>query len=253
MYLKKTWIYKDHIEVRKYHTSRYGVKGEKRQPKEKPSEASVKAANERNAVKKLERLLINNFDHGDWHLVLTYGEEDRPDLEEGRKRLSRFFSRIRKAYRKQGVELKYIAVTEWEAKRIHHHIVINDCPGFSKIISAEWPYGGQHMTPTYQDRNYKGLAAYLVKETANAFRQEGSPYKQRYTCSRNLEKPEETVEVIKAKEWRKEPSVPRSLQAAGYYLEKGSIYEGVDIFGYPFLEYTMVKTERGNRKGNKCS
>lgn len=245
MYLKKTWRYRDHIEIRKYHTSRYGVKGEKRSPKEKPTEASVKAANERNAVRKLTRLLINNFDAGDWHLTLTYRPECRPDPEGARKTLGKFFARMRRAYRKLGAELKYIAVTEWSGKSIHHHIVVNDAPGFSKIISEAWEYGGKHMTPLYPDHDYDGLAQYLVKETGKTFRDETSPYKQRYTCSRNLEKPEETVEVIKAAEWRRAPSVSRSLQAAGYVLDKESVFEGVDIFGYPYLEYTMVKKEKG--------
>jgi len=87
MYVKKTWFYKDHIEIKKYHTSRYGVKGEKRDRKCKPTDEAVKKANERNAVAKLRRLLENNFEAGDHHMVLTYKAESRPDPEEAKKSL----------------------------------------------------------------------------------------------------------------------------------------------------------------------
>lgn len=247
MYLKKTWRYRDHIEIRKYHTSRYGVKGEKRSPKEKPTELSVQLANERAAEKRLLRLLINNFDTGDHHMTLTYRPKERPDPEGARKILGQFLRKMRKAYVKMGMELKYIAVTEWTGKAIHHHVVINDCPGFSRLTAQLWPHGGARSTALYPNHDYKQLAEYLIKETSKTFRSEGSPWGQRYTCSRNLKKPEETTEVIKAKEWRTVPSVPKSLAAQGYVLQKESVFEGTDIFGYPYLEYTMVK--KGKSKG----
>lgn len=254
MYIKKTWIYGNRIEVKKYHTSRYGVKGEKRSKREKPSDESLKRANERKAKKKLERLMINNFEQGDWHLTLTYKSEMRPDIEKSKYILKKFFEKLRKEYRKHGIELKYIMATEWENKNIHHHIVINDIDNISKVLSRLWIYGGIHLTPLYPDRDYSGLAEYFIKETNETFRNSDNPYKQRYTCSRNLKKPIEEVEIIKASTWVKEPKINNKLLEQGYQLDKQSIYTGVDAMGYGFCEYTFIRytlTERAKNESKR--
>ncbi|MBQ0100692.1 MAG: hypothetical protein KBS39_04220 [Lachnospiraceae bacterium] len=88
-----------------------------------------------------------------------------------------------------------------------------------------------------------------MKETNRTFRENGNPYKKRYSCSRNLKKPEVTVEVVKANEWRKKPSMPKQLEAAGYMIEEDSIVRDVDIFGFPFLRYELIrKGEQRERK-----
>lgn len=251
MYLKKTWKYGNRIEVRKYHTSRYGVKGERRAPKEKTTELSVEKANARAAEKRLNRLLVGNFDECDNFITLTYRKEDRPDVEGSRKILKKFLNGMRKEYKKAGEELKYIFVTEWNGKSIHHHIVMNDIPGFSKILSRNWTYGGKNITPLYANHDYSELAAYLIKETSETFRDKGNPYRQRYSCSRNLKKPEETVEVIKSESWRELPKVPDKLRDQGYVLDMNSIYTDIDVFGYPYQEYTMIRIdppERGRKR-----
>lgn len=244
MYLEHKWYYGNRIEVKKCHSSRYGVKGEKRSGRIKPTEEAVRQANERNARAALKRLLINNFDEGDWHNVLTYSPEERPDVMQAKKVLKRFFEKLRRFYKKQGLELKYIITTEWKAKNIHHHIVMNDVPGLSKFIRYAWPYGGVHMEPLYANYEYEGLADYLIKETCETFRDPLNPFRQRYSTSKNLEKPIEEVEIIKANSWRSEPTVPKSLAAAGYYIDKNSIYSGIDICGYPFQSYTMICPHR---------
>lgn len=239
MYVKKTWFYKDHIEIKKYHTSRYGVKGEKRDRKCKPTDEAVKKANERNAVAKLRRLLENNFEAGDHHMVLTYKAESRPDPEEAKVILRNFFAKLRRFYKKQGIECKYIITTEWKAKAIHHHVVINDCPGLSKFIASAWIYGGARFTALYADYEYDGLAEYLIKETKETFRDNDSYMRQRYSCSKNLDKPEEVVEIIKADIWKDDPVVPKSLSEKGWYLVKDSIDNGIDIIGYPYQSYIL--------------
>lgn len=250
MYIKRTWIYGNRKEVKKYHTARYGVKGEKRRKKEKPSPEKVKAVNERNARKKLLRLMINNFSQGDWHLTLTYAPDKRPDVEGSKKLLKAFFRKLRGEYRKQGAELKYIMVTEWKDKGLHHHLTINDIPGLSKLLTKLWGHGGIHLTPLYADGDYDGLAEYFVKETSRTFRNEDNPYSQRWTCSRNLVKPEEKVEVIKADSWREEPKTSRTEAIAGYVIDKGSLQAGVDAWGYPYQEYIMIcyGSKDGKRK-----
>lgn len=249
MYLKRIIRYGNRIDFEKYHTARYGVKGEKRQKKKKPSREEVRLKNERNAIRKLYRTMVENFTDGDWHVVLTYAEEPEPELAE--KNLRLFFDRMRRAYRAAGRELKWIKTTEWKGKRLHHHVVMNDCPGFSALLRKNWPHGGVHPEPLYADQNYEGLAKYLVKETKDTFREDGNPNRQRYSCSRNMKKPEEKVEVVPASDWRKTPSVTKSLEEAGYVLEEDSIEQGTDIFGYPFMRYTLKRIQNGRKRSAK--
>ena len=250
MYLERTWIYGNRIELRKYHTTRYGIQGEQRKSRTKPTAEAVARTNEKNAERKLQRLLIANFEQGDQFVTLTYRKEDRPCVEESKKILRRFFESLRKSYKKAGAELKYIITTEWNGKHIHHHLVVNDIPGFAKIVTEAWKYGGIHMTPLYPDHDYQGLAEYMIKETKETFRDPGNPYRQRYSCSRNLKKPVEKVRVIKANAWREEPKVPKKLAEEGYEIDY--VETGVDAFGYPFMEYMMVKKDgKKTRRGRK--
>lgn len=243
MYLKKTIIYGNRIETLKYHTSRFGIQGERRHSRQKPTEESVAKANERNAERKLYRLLVGNFDESDWFLTLTYKRELRPDPEGSRKLLRKFMAKMRKAYQAAGQDLKYIITTEWNGKAIHHHIVINDIPGFNKLVSKYWIHGGMNMRPLYQDHDYIGLAEYMIKETRETFRDKENPYRQRYTCSRNLKKPVEKVEIIRSGSWRETPAVPDALRKEGYILDIDSVVTGVDVFGYPYQQYSFVKRD----------
>ena len=134
----------------------------------------------------LDRILTANFDENDQHVVLTYRNDELPTIEDSKKILKNFLNRARRFYAKHNVEFKYVFVTEWNAKRIHHHIVCNSVPGVntSAEISRLWGHGGAHLTPLYEDKDFNGLAEYLVKETKDRFRDDGNPYKQE-RCHRN--------------------------------------------------------------------
>ena len=247
MYLKKTITYGNRKEIRKYHTLRYDVKGEKRSERVKPTAEQIQKYNDREALRKLKRLMINNFGTGDWHLILTYPDGSRPDPEEGKKNFSKFIKKLRRFYQKQGRILKYIYVTEYKNSNLHHHIVINDISGIGSMIRRLWP-GGAFFSPLYEDQNFDGLAEYFVKETKDTFRDPGNPWHQRYGCSRNLEKPDVKTEIIRADSWRENPGVPPTLAEQGYVLDKESVICGFDGMGYPFQEYIFIKYE--NEKGD---
>ena len=78
------------MEVEKYHTSRYNQKGIRPEKKEKPTSEQMQKVNERNAIKRLRRLMNTNFGPGDYHTVLTYTKDQRPDPEGARKYLKKF-------------------------------------------------------------------------------------------------------------------------------------------------------------------
>ncbi len=248
MYLKKTWRFGNRIDVRKYHSMRLHASG-KRGERINQTPEQVKKNNEKMAIKKLARLMIGNFTSDDWHVVLTYEAENRPDPEEAKECLRKFLRKMRTYYKKHGKALKFIAVTEYHSHAIHHHLVLNGIEGIGRLLSTMWIHGGKHMTPLYENRDFQGLAEYFVKETKKTFDDPTNPFRQRYTCSRNLEKPIEKTEIVHAASWREEPTVPDRLREQGYVLDKSSIETGFDSFGYPFQAYTFIRysTARGRQ------
>ena len=217
-------------------------KGEKRKPKINPTPEAVAKNNFRYAIKELTAKLNNNFKYGDFHLVLTYKNE--PNQEDAKRHLNNFLRNIREFCKKEGIDFKRIAVTEFENKRIHHHIV---CTGIDrKIISKHWTHGWINFKMLDETGNYNKLAAYLVKETEKTFRKEDCVFKRRYSASRNLIAPETRVEEVSDRILGKDLK-----ETTGYYIDQDSIrkYDHA-ILGVECVEYIEVKLDQ-NRKTRK--
>ena len=264
-YRQSKWIYGNTIEFKKAHTWMWNRKGERRNRSESfsnltPEQIEAKKKkmqthNELEAIKELDRILQANFTEDDQHVVLTYRDDCIPTVEENRKILNNFLSRTRRFFKKNKCEFKYVIATEWNAKRIHHHIVCNSIPGvnMAKEIMRLWGNGGAHLTPLYEDKNYKGLSEYLVKETKKTFRDDDNPYKQRYSCSRNLLRPEPEVKIVHANTWSKDIKVPKSLRDQGYYLDRDSVRYWIDWEGYVNTEYKFVKpSDKEMKREQRC-
>lgn len=210
------------------------------QPRKKTPE-EMREANMRQAARKLARKINANFRPGDWHIIMTYKRECRPDPEEAQKRIVKLLDKLRDRFRRRGWVFKYILVTEYKKKSIHHHLIINQCNDGKAttvdMIRKLWKENGHlQMVPLYEDGEYQHLADYLVKETEETFRESETPFRQRYSCSRNLVNPKPITRLRKAKTWKPEPK-PRK----GYYILPDSLYNGYDKMGYPYQRYTMVK------------
>lgn len=237
-YLKKIIKFKNSIEIEKCFSGKYGWKG-KPQKKRIPSSEEIKKMNRRQAVKKLRWKIKANFNEiDDFHLVLTYKKEKRPDADEAKRRLKNFLQNVRRQYKKRGHDLKYIIVTEYKNKAIHHHLVINGIPDTIKLICQYWPHGRPNFTPLHEEESLGELAEYLIKETDKTFR-EKEFQKQRYSCSRNLVEPDIKIEIVMANTFRKEIK-----PCAGYYIDKSSVVEGINEFGYRYQFYSMVKIKK---------
>lgn len=213
------------------------VRGERK----KKSKEEIQEANMRQAARKLTRKINANFKPGDWHVILTYQKDRRPDPETAKQVIKEFLKDLRSLYKKNGFQLKYILVTEYKRKAIHHHLVINQVRNGKEtttdMIRGLWKnWGHIQLVPLYEDGEYQRLAEYLVKETDKSFRDKGTSMKQRYTCSRNLITVEPEKRIKKAKSWKLEPK-PR----AGYYILPDTLYNGFDRMGYPYQRYVMVK------------
>ncbi len=243
MHIKNVWRYKGVMEVERVNSGRYGKKGSPA-PRRLPTPEEVARTNEKNCIKKLRRKIQANFDPGDLFLTLTYKKEIRPDAKEARRILKNYLERLRRKWKKAGAPLKYIIVTEYENKSIHHHLILNDLPDGSGAKAANQCWkgnGGTHTEYLYEDGHYEDLAAYLVKETKKTFRKPGSPSKARYSCSRNLIDPKPKTTILKSDRWPEDPRVPK-----GYYLDKQSLVNGVNKMGYRYQYYRLVSLKPKN-------
>lgn len=242
-YIKKEYICGDVIEVEKIHSGRYGAPGKKRKKKSKPTKEEIVKQNERNAIKKLRRKINCNFGLGDYHLILTYRKEERPNTEEARNIISQFLRKLRAVYKKHGTDLKYVLTTEYKNKAIHHHLIVNGADEWNvtKEITKLWPRGRPKLSPLDDKGDYSLLAEYFVKETCDSFRDADNPNKTRYTCSRNLKEPIVKKEIIKAGTWRKEPK-----EKKGWYIDKNSLVDGINpITGFRYQYYRLLRLQGG--------
>ena len=240
MYIQKTYVMRNTIDVERYHSGRYGAPGEVRKSKRKLTPEQIKQQNYEQTKKKLKRIINANFDSGDFHCTLTYKKEHRPNPAEAKKTITNFLRRLSREYKKLGHELKYIVVTEYEAKSIHHHMIINKEPETTDLMNKHWTVGRVHFTPLDDTGDYKQLAEYLIKETERTFRNSDSASKQRYTRSRNLIIPEPIKKIVSSKTFRKDIKPKR-----GYYIDPDSVVTGVNQFtGHLYMNYTMIRLER---------
>ena len=241
-YIKKTIKAGRTIEVQKYYSSRYKRKDIERGKRNKPTPPEMEKINEKRAADRLRQLINANFSKNDMHLVLTYKRENRPTPEQARKDLDKFLRKARAHYKASNNILKYIAVTEYKNKAIHHHILVN-CSDVRELLPF-WEQG--RIRPTYLDGSgdYSALAEYLIKETCETFRTVDAAHKKRWCASKNLIQPEIKTEIVSAESWRKEPKALK-----GYQLIKDSFEGGLhEITGYPYIKYRLIKID--NMRGN---
>ncbi len=180
-----------YLEVEMYPTFT-GLKS-KRSEKIKSSSTKQKNLNDKNAKKRIIRLINNNFDEGDLMITLSYKDKNRPDTEEqAKKDIDNYLRRIKRYRIKNNLpELKYIAVIEYKESKegknikIHHHLIINamDRDEAERI----WGKGYANTIRLEEDENgFEGITRYIIKDPKG---------KKRVKQSRNLKQP-----VIKVKD-----------------------------------------------------
>lgn len=212
-----------------YRFQRPNRKGTKqiRQPKTRPTPERMAAINEEMAEEKLRWALNANFGHNDLHLVLTYKREARPTPEEAKKHLEKFLRGVRAMFKRAGRVCKYITVTEYRRKGIHHHIVLSSCDigALNQLWGKTQGHGHIHPTPLDGTGQYAQLASYLIKETAKTFREKQGAYRKRWNESRNLAHPQPKVRKISAKKFREVPEAE-----AGCYIFASKDWRQNNVF-----------------------
>ena len=238
MYKRKTYHFENCYEVEEYHNGRYGAPGEPRVKIRKATKEQIKKRNQYNKEKRLRRKLRKNFKKNDYWLTLTYTKDNRPEeMKKATKDVTSFLNKLRRYYKKQGQELKWVLHTEVGSRGgTHHHLVLNRIQDGDIAIRKCWVKGGVHIDLLYEEGGFKKLANYLAKVPDEKNKMKNS----RYSCSRNLITPEPEVKIMKRKTWKEEPK-PRK----GYYLEKESYFEGINpVTRHKYRYYTMVRVRR---------
>ena len=208
-YREEVFTTPDYREVKKYFCYRLGGKGN-RIPSARKTPPAIEEANRKRREEKLFRLILTNFGRDDLYVTLTY--RDEPTYEDGKRAMKNFLLRLRRAYKKKGLELKYIYTTEYRGERLHHHLIIND--GVTRAeCEVLW---GQGLIPYHGFRRYDGrpedakaVAAYMIKETGRMPRE----YSQlSYVASRNLKPPKVVKRTIYSSRWRERPKPPQGME-----------------------------------------
>ena len=236
-YVQQTIKAGDVIEVRKYYDWAHGRRHrESRERREKSTDRQA-AQNRRQALDRLRWKLNAGCEAGDYHITLTYGDKV-PTPEEAKKHLRNYLDKLRRLYAKGEHTFRWLVVTEFQNKRIHHHLILKQGPELMEIIKR-WKHGRPKVTLLDGSGDYGALAAYLIKETDKTFRDPVAVQKKRWSCSRNWPEPVITKKVIKASKWIE---TPKALK--GYVIVPGSVFEGVNDIGYPYQAYRMVRMKR---------
>lgn len=165
-----------------------------RAAKSKVTTAARQKVNLRRAWQKLMLLLGANFGARDLVVTLTY---DDAHLPAGRKAanacMAKYLTLLRRAFRREGRELKYVYCTESKHSegRWHHHMVIPACS--YETVRSLWTFGTDIDIDTVDMWGYQELAKYITKEA----REPGAAVGARsWSCSRNLDRPVRESELV---------------------------------------------------------
>lgn len=246
----------------------------RRRGKYKPTSAMQTRLNQRNAERELTRILNANFTEDDISVTLTYRDEYLPETYEDAERdVDNFIRRLKYRRKKLGLpELKYVLIPG--AGRFHFHIPMNGGVDV-KTLKKLWPYGYLNTINFEFDENgIEGHAVYIStqfiddqyagedllslldinEETGevtdmNRLRRKG---KRRYTCSRNIVRPEPIerdgrISASKAEELATVDSESRAVFEKlypGYTFSQCKPYYNQDNGGY----YLRVKMYRSDLK-----
>jgi len=250
MYVKNTCRIRNKVEVSKHFHARSGAPGKKREAKKDPTPEEMARQNHWRRCRDLRRLIELNFSPGDWHVTLTCEKDKRPTAEEAPAVIRKFLAKLKRDYRKQGWDLKYVITCETgERGAVHWHMVLNnehnETTDAAKLVREAWKRGRPYFSALDESGEYEKLADYMCKQAAQRIDRGETSEKMSYSRSRNLKKPVERREKVRAHGWKADPKVP-----AGWELVEGSLINGTDKFtGLPYQKYVLRRKEGGRGQG----
>lgn len=213
-------------------------------------------ANDRDAVKRLARILNCNFKHGDLFVTLTYsrvriqaladritGDGKTADPEVvytyAKKELDRFMERVKYDAKKRGINLKYVKLTsdmdgeDGETVRVHHHLVLPKA--VRDIVVKHWCADEMGISPLRDQDDYTPLAEYLIRQVRR------QPDMKKYSVSRNMDKPIIKEEIVCSAREIRTPAGARVMYRAAFDAENP---------GCQYVRYIKPpkKIKRGGKK-----
>lgn len=200
----------------------------------RPTSEIQKKLNQRNAAKRLTRIVHMNFTSHDLALHLTYDPAHTPESAEDALRIVQNYLRtLKRRYRKIGVEFKYILSTEKGGRggRIHHHLIISG--GLDRdTLESLWGRGyANSKRLQFGDEGVSGLTHYITKDDAS--------YK-RWSGSRNLVQPE-----------AQPPRDDLTMEDVRTLFEAAEIHLANEWFESRFPGYELVNCEPCRNETNR--
>ena len=165
--------------------------GRARQARRCQSQTAIENRNNRNAERKITRLLNEYFTDGDYALYLSYREAPE-SVEQMKKDLARYVGALRKAYKAAGVpEFRYLYIMEHADRdgkpvRPHFHIFLPRGLPRERLedLWRDW-HGRANSTRLGTDEyGLTGFATYVLKAPRDV------KNLRRWACSRNMQDPE---------------------------------------------------------------
>ena len=179
----------------------------KREAKKERHRRAQEKLNEKNAAKRLVRLVNENFGAGDLILTLEYPKEKGPrDEAQAMRDVQNYLRRIKGLRDKKGLPpMKYVYVVEETHSaqygvRYHHHVIMSG--GITREeAEAKWmgKHGGYCNARSAQpdEKHLTGFAHYLTRgKGGRSMEKDGKnpqmrAMRRRWNCSKNLTDPDE--------------------------------------------------------------
>lgn len=230
------------LEIDRYFATRDGRRVS-RAPNAEETEDNQQRLNDIQAANRLRRLMLANFDpeRGDMFVTLTMGRIT--DREEAERAWRRWLAKVTRTRERLSLpECKWIKIPEQQSGRWHYHVIMSGGIALQDL-QRMWGTGNRvHASVLDMSDNYRGLSRYLTKaekhrrgsdtdENAKAAREKN---KRRWSCSKNLAKPETTKRVIAESTVRRLPKAPKGYRL----LPEWSI--GTDKFGCPYMHCECI-------------
>lgn len=199
-----------------------------RAAREKVTGAAQAEVNRRNAVRRMERLVQCNFGKDAVIVTCTY-EGAYPEDEEAEKQLDLYLARLRRAARKIGRELKYVAVTERAATgRVHHHMILQGVD--RDTAESKWKRGYCNAR-RYQKRaeQFVGIVRYMLKYRST----QDQMVSKRIRASHGMVQPRERVSDHRIS-IRKMERMAEDMQHEGMQI-LAKVYRGYELHEKPMI------------------
>lgn len=219
----------------------------------KVSKEAQNNLNDKNARKRLIRLINTNFTNGDLWITLTYLDEYLPaSMEEALKNIKNYLRRVN--YRRKKLDLdkaKYIYITEYaEGKngiRCHHHLIMDGALSMEEVENL-WKLGRRNNLRKLDMDEYglTGVANYLAKDPKG---------NKRWCSSTNLKQPTIRKNHYKFRK-KKVQDMVRYRDTIKTQMEKmypGHIFIDTEVrfngYNSMFYIYTRMRKRVGEKKG----